>query len=245
MKKLTTLMVILMTSCSAYAENVNMINYTFNDGDTIPLSFSSLDINRLRVKDDRIMEISCPEGFCSSGAEQRDKTGSIKLKININAPFTAHLTTEKGRLFALFITPKATPGFVTQFTYSMAHFEQPSAFEKEFDYPTALVEFTKSMMKWKRNQTMIPGVSIHHVDPNTLPRKESKLPLTPQTIFSGKDYSGIIYQVTNNSENAVDLTTAQFYSYSARSASLDKFHLEPKTSTHLYLITGGGANDFR
>ncbi|AIW17443.1 type-F conjugative transfer system secretin TraK [Vibrio tubiashii] len=245
MKRLILLLATLTFPGIAAAENVSMINYSFNDGDTIPISLSSLDVNRLRVKDDRIMDITCPSGFCSSSAEQRDKTGSIKLNINISAPFTAQLTTEKGRLFALFVTPKATPGFITQFTYSMAHLEQKSVFEREFDYPTALVEFTKAMMNWKKYQSPVPGFSVHHVDPNTLPKKNSALPLTPQVVFSGKDYSGIIYQVTNNGDSAVDLTTAQFYSYSARSASLDDFHLKPGESTTLYLITGGGANDFR
>ncbi|GLO64192.1 hypothetical protein MACH09_47000 [Vibrio sp. MACH09] len=227
------------------AENVSQVNYTFNDGDTIPITLSSLDVNRLRVKNDRIMEISCPTGFCASSANQQDKTGSIKLNINIAAPFTAQLSTEKGRLFALFITPKATPGFVTQFTYSLAHLEQKSVFEREFDYPSALTEFTKTMMKWKEYQSPVAGFSIHHVDPSTLPPNNSALQITPQVVFSGKDYSGVIYKVTNNSSEAIELTNSQFYSYSARSASLDDFHLVPDASTTLYLVTGGGVNDYR
>lgn len=245
MKTLMLLLVTLMSPCLALAENVSMLNYTFNDGDTIPISLSSLDVNRLRVDDDRIMDITCPRGFCTSSAEQRDKTGSIKLTINIPAPFTAQLTTEKGRLFALFVTPKATPGVITQFTYARAHLEQTSVFERKFDYPTALVEFTKATMHWKQYQTPVVGFSVHRVDPDTLPEKRSALPLTPQVVFSGKDYSGIIYQVTNNGDTAVNLTTAQFYSDSARSAALDDVYLKPGESTTLYLVTGGGVNDVR
>ncbi|MEZ8862558.1 type-F conjugative transfer system secretin TraK [Vibrio sp. 10N.247.311.51] len=229
----------------ASKDNVPKATFTFNDGDTIPIQLSSININRLRVKSDKISNIVCPRGFCTTTGNQKDKTGSVSLKINIALPFTAHVTTTKGRLFALFITPKATPAIVTEFVPSQRYADEKSVFQRNFDYPTAIAAFSKSMMQWQHSKQPIAGFSVHLVDPKTLPKDTSALPVIPQVIFVGKDYSGIIYKVTNPSSQPVTLTTAQFYSYAARSAALDKFDLKPQESTHLYVVTGGGANDVK
>lgn len=232
-------------SCSVFANNVDKATFPFTDGDTIPIQLSSVNINRLVVKDDKIINLTCPHGFCTTNGIQKDKTGSISLKLNVALPFTAHILTQKGRLFALFITPKATPGIITEFSPTDGHLSDPSVFERHFDYPTAIAHFTKAMMLWKKEGTPIPGFRLHPIDPKTLPKKDTSLQVTPQAVFVGKDYSGIIYQVKNQSSDNVTLTTAQFYSYAARSAALDEYELAPNETTLLYIVTGGGVNDAR
>nr|AKN40389.1 IncF plasmid conjugative transfer pilus assemblyprotein TraK [Vibrio sp. F12 FF_152] len=76
--------------------------------------------------------MTCPRGFCTTTGNQKDKTGSISVKINIALPFTAHITTTKGRLFALFITPKATPAIVTEFVSSQRYSDEKSVFQRNF-----------------------------------------------------------------------------------------------------------------
>ncbi|MBN3495485.1 type-F conjugative transfer system secretin TraK [Vibrio neptunius] len=247
MKHLSWLMAVLFTFLSpfALANNVQKATFPFADGDTIPVSLSSVNINRLVVEGDKILNITCPQGFCTTHGIQKDKTGSVSLKLNVALPFTAHVLTQKGRLFALFITPKATPGIVTAFTPTDQHLSRPSLFERGFDYPSAIANFTKAMMLWKENGTAISGFRLHSVDPKTLPKKNVSLPVIPQTVFVGRDYSGIIYQIKNQSSDPVTLTTAQFYSYAARSAALDKYQLAPNETTYLYVVTGGGVSDVR
>ncbi|EOT1824896.1 type-F conjugative transfer system secretin TraK [Vibrio vulnificus] len=227
------------------AQNVGKVSYEFNEGDTIPLALSSININRLVVKNDRILSIVCPKGFCTSAGNQKDASGSITLKINIALPFTAHLTTEKGRLFALFITPKSTPALVTEFVWSESYKEQKSPIALAADYPAAMTALTKSMMRFVHDGSPIAGFKRHDVDPNTLPKDDAKLAIIPQTVFVGSDYSGVIYQLKNQGNQEMALTTAQFYSDSARSAALDAYHLAPGQTTTLYLITGGGAAHVR
>lgn len=235
---------LLFLSCLAFssiaANNAGKVSYPFADGDTIPLQLSSININRLMVKNDRIINLVCPRGFCTTSANQKDKTGSITLKINIALPFTAHITTDRGRIFALFVTPKKTPALVTEFVSTNQHLEQKSVFEQDFDYPESLTKFTAAMMQWQHNPSPIPGFKTHRVDPKTLPKDKSVLPVIPTVVFVGKDYSGIIYQVVNKSTKPITLTTAQFYSYSARSAALDDYALQPGAHTMLYIVTGGG-----
>ena len=234
-----------LLSPAVLADNVAKRVIDFTDGDTIPVSLSSLNINRLMVKGDKIVNLTCPSGFCTTTANQKDKTGSVSLKINIQLPFNVHVTTQKGRVFSLFVSPKKTPSVVTEFAPTDADRLRPSVFEREFDYPTALAQFTKKMMLWQRDATPIDGFSVHPVDPSTLEAKSGDLPLTPQVVFVGQDYSGIIYDVHNRSSDAVTLTTAQFYSYAARSAALDTLTLAPDEHTHLYLVTGGRVSDVR
>ncbi|WP_434568302.1 type-F conjugative transfer system secretin TraK (plasmid) [Vibrio chagasii] len=229
----------------AMAQNASKVTHEFADGDTIPLALSSININRLVVKNDRILSIVCPKRFCTSSGNQKDASGSITLKINIALPFTAHLTTEKGRLFALFITPKATPALVTEFVWSESYKEQQSPIELAADYPAAMTSLTKAMMRFVHDGSPIAGFKRHDVDPKTLPKDESKLAIIPQTVFVGRDYSGVIYQLKNQGSSDIPLTTAQFYSYSARSAALEAYHLAPGQTTTLYLITGGGAAHVR
>ncbi|ENM5730750.1 type-F conjugative transfer system secretin TraK [Vibrio mimicus] len=243
------LSIVLVLACliapCAMAGNAAKVSYEFADGDTIPLALSSININRLLVKNDRIISIVCPKGFCTSSGNQKDASGSINVKINIDLPFTAHLTTEKGRLFALFITPKATPALVTEFVWSESYKEQQSVIELAADYPAAMTALTQAMMRFVHDGSPIAGFQRHDVDPKTLPKDEGQLAIIPQTVFVGKDYSGIIYQVRNQGTAKTTLTTAQFYSDAARSAALDAYQLKPGQTTTLYLITGGGAAHVR
>lgn len=222
----------------AQAKNIAAKTYHFAQNDTIVLPLSSVNANRLVVKGDKIINVHCPQSFCLATGNQRDQSGSISLKINIALPFTAHVVTEKGSNFSLFVNPKAVPAVVTEFIPNHLDSEQ-SVFKKDMEYPLALGAFTKQMIEWQRYKTPIPGFNLHPIDPKTLPKDNTSLAVIPQTLFSGRPFSGIIYQVKNQSNEAVTLSEAQFYSYSSRSASLDDYHLAPGESTHLYIITGG------
>ena len=220
------------------AKNITANRYHFAQNDTVVLPLSSVNTNRLVVKGDKILNVQCPRGFCIAKASQRDQSGSINVKINIALPFTAHVFTEKGQNFSLFVNPKAVPAVVSEFIPLHAQSEH-SVFEKDIEYPLALGEFTKQMIEWQRTKTPVPGFNLHPIDPKTLPKDKSPLAVIPQTLFSGQPFSGIIYQVKNQSTETVTLTEAQFYSYASRSASLDAYTLSPGESTHLYLVTGG------
>ena len=230
--------VVTLLPLTGHAKSIAANTYTFAQNDTIVLPLSSVNTNRLVVKEDKILNVQCPRGFCLAKASQRDKSGSIHLKINIALPFTAHVFTEKGQNFSLFINPKAVPAVVSEFIPRNAPSEQ-SVFEKDMEYPLALGTFTKQMIEWRRSGAPVPGFMARTIDPKTLPRDTAPLAIIPKTLFSGHPFSGIIYQVKNQSEKTMTLTEAQFYSYASRSASLDKDTLAPGEWTYLYIITGG------
>ncbi len=238
MKRIIALAGLLLLPFGVYAKNISAKTYHFAQNDTIVLPLSSVNTNRLVVKGDKIINVHCPQGFCIATGNKRDQSGSISLKINIALPFTAHVVTEKGRNFSLFVNPKAVPAVVTEFIPNYLESEQ-SVFKKDMEYPLALGAFTKQMIEWRRHGTPVPGFNLHPIDPKTLPKESTPLAIIPKTLFAGRPFSGIIYQVKNQSSEPMTLSEAQFYSYSSRSASLDEYHLKPGASTHLYIITGG------
>ncbi len=238
MKYVIPLVGLLLLPFGAQANNIAAKTYHFAQNDTIVLPLSSVNANRLVVKGDKIINVHCPQGFCVATGNKRDQSGSISLKINIALPFTAHVVTEKGRNFSLFVNPKAVPAAVTEFIPNYLESEQ-DVFKKDMEYPLALGAFTKQMIEWQRNRSPVSGFNLHPIDPKTLPKDTTPLAVVPQTLFAGRPFSGIIYQVKNQSNEPMTLTEAQFYSYSSRSASLETYHLKPGESTHLYIITGG------
>ncbi|MDF4311446.1 type-F conjugative transfer system secretin TraK, partial [Vibrio parahaemolyticus] len=76
MKPLSWLMSMLITTLSPFvlASNVKKATFPFADGDTIPISLSSVNINRLVVEDEKILNVTCPHSFCTTNGIQKDKT---------------------------------------------------------------------------------------------------------------------------------------------------------------------------
>ncbi|MFC1502841.1 type-F conjugative transfer system secretin TraK [Pseudomonadota bacterium] len=224
----------------ANAKNTPPTTYTFNDNDTVPVVLSSVDINRLVVKDDKITGIDCPAGFCVVSGTKSDTTGAARLKLNIAVPFVAYVGTKKGRQFGMFITPRARPAVTSEFIGRQNTRQVPSVFDKTAPYTTQLAEFTAQMIRWTQTGDMMGGFSLHPVDPKTVASAlAAPLAVIPDTVFVGKPFSGIRYRVKNNTATVKQLSTAQFYSLSARSAALSATRLAPNETAWLYIVTGG------
>ena len=94
---------LLLLSQGAMATATPPTTMTFLDNDTVPLTLSSLDINRLVVKGDRISSVTCPTGFCTlpmSGGEDgavaapTDPQGAslIALDVGVRGPTVRKVT---------------------------------------------------------------------------------------------------------------------------------------------------------
>lgn len=224
----------------AHAKNTPPTTYTFNDNDTVSVVLSSVDINRLVVKGDKITGIDCPAGFCVVAGTKSDTSGAARLKLNIAVPFVAYVSTKKGRQFGLFITSRAMPAVTSEFIGVQNTQQAPSVFDKTAPYPVQLAEFTAQMVRWTETGEMMSGFSLHPVDPKTVASAfNAPLAVIPDTLFVGKPFSGIRYQLINNTATVKHLTTAQFYSHSARSAALSASRLAPNETAWLYIVTGG------
>ena len=258
-------------SASAVAKNTPPAQYHFNDSDMVPVVLSSVDINRLVVKGDKITSIHCPEGFCVVTGTKSDSSAAALLSLNLAVPFTAYISTAKGRQFGLFISAKAKPGVTSIFTSEHYSREQPSTFDKGSPYTTMMSEFTAQMMRYLATGQLIDGYQVNIID-NTKenvtkalsrhshkglgPRKfntraastsgpseltPTGLTTEPAIVFTGKHFNGIIYRLTNHSPQVMTLTTAQFYSPTVRAAALSTPTLNSQQVGHLFVVSGGEA----
>lgn len=76
-----------------------------NQTAAVPLSQS--DINRIFVRRDRIVGLVAPQ---SRLAAKKDPSGSLFASVSAGKPFSAFISTERGRHFSLLITPSAMAG---------------------------------------------------------------------------------------------------------------------------------------
>lgn len=247
---------------SLLAANTPPKHYGFNDSETVPIELSSVDINRLVIEGDKITSIDCPEGFCVVTATKSDRSGAARVNLNLAMPFTAYVSTKKGRHFGLFISPKAIPAVTSIFTPEHYREEQPSVFDKKTPYPTMLTEFTAQMIRYLNTGKPIDGYRVHAVNEevtaplapnakgksiddamlahlNNLATKPVGLTTEPAFVFTGKHFNGIIYRVINHSKEPMTLTTAQFYSPTTRAAALSAYELAPQQTGHLFVVSGG------
>ena len=253
-------------STSAVAKNTPPTQYRFNDSETVPVVLSSVDINRLVVKDDKITSMDCPQGFCVVTGTKSDNSGAARVSLNLAAPFTAYISTAKGRHFGLFITPKARPAVTSIFTPEFAPREQASTFDKSSPYTSMMSEFTAQMMRYLATGQLIEGYQVHIIDNTKEPLKKALnrhshkgftprsvsaidtlpaptgLTTEPAIVFTGKHFNGIIYRLTNHSPQVMTLTTAQFYSPTVRAAALSTHTLNSQQVGHLFVVSGGEAS---
>ena len=248
----------------AFAKNTPPTHYTFNDSETVPVELSSVDINRLIVANDKITSVDCPQGFCVITGAKGDNSGAAKVNLNLAVPFTAYVSTQKGRHFGLFITPRAKPAVTSIFTPEHYREEQPSVFDKQTPYTTQMTEFITQMMRYHATGKPVDGFRIHHIDNTkedlikavhsqsykgystraTYTAKKPKAPPTGLTqeasvMFIGKHFNGIIYRVTNHTPEKMTLTTAQFYAPTVRASALSTHTLFTKQTGYLFVVSGG------
>lgn len=260
---LPVMALLLALPLSAQAKNTPPTHYTFNDSETVPVILSSVDINRLVVKDDKITAIDCPEGFCVVTGTKSDNSGAARVNLNLAVPFTAYVSTQKGRHFGLFITPKARPAVTSIFTPEFLREQTPSLFDKQAPYTTLMSEFVAAMMRYHATGEPIKGYQVHSIDntqanlekavkqqmvkgmgaayqPNAPVKvKPTGLTSEPAIAFTGKHFGGIIYRLTNHSNAAMTLTTAQFYTPTMRAAALSTHKLLSQQVGYLFVVSGG------
>ncbi|HIF9118471.1 TPA: type-F conjugative transfer system secretin TraK [Photobacterium damselae] len=217
---------------------------SFNDNETVPLTLSSLDINRLVVKDDRITSVTCPTGFCTlpmSGvgeevAAPSDPQGASLISIDVQEPFTMYVTTEKGHSFGAFVRPMAVPAVTTVFVSTERDTSKAKAFEKRSPYTQMLANLVKHMIKeiTPEGYTVTPIISTS--PSNTL--NQAGLTITPKTQYQGEHFTGVVYTVTNKTGQARSLVSTSFYRPGVKAVSFSSYTLQPHSSVLMYQVTG-------
>lgn len=238
---------LLLLSQGAMATATPPTTMTFLDNDTVPLTLSSLDINRLVVKGDRISSVTCPTGFCTlpmSGGEDgaaaapTDPQGASLIALDVQEPFTLYITTEKGHSFGAFVRPMAIPAVTTVFV-PLARDPQPATpFEKNSPYEETLAALMGHMIQ----ATTPEGYTVTPIKASAYrknqPPHPANIALTPTLTYQGEALTGTVYTITNHTDNTLTLQPTSFYRQGVKALSLSFHVLRPHSRITMYQITG-------
>ncbi|WP_305810549.1 type-F conjugative transfer system secretin TraK [Photobacterium leiognathi] len=218
----------------------------FADNETVSLTLSSLDINRLVVRGDRITSVTCPTGFCTlpmSGEEgaiaaPTDPQGASLIALEVQEPFTLYITTEKGHSFGAFVRPLAVPAVTTVFVPLARDTQQAAQFEKSSPYEEVIASLIRHMI----SETVPQGYQITPVTMSGKRKQADSTPqevtLTPTLTYQGEVLTGTVYTVTNNTANTVTLHPTAFYQQGVKALSFSSPTLRPHSSLVMYQVTG-------
>lgn len=208
----------------------------FANNDQVTLNLSNMGINRLFVKDDKILSVLGPAGYLRL---QNDPSGSMYVNVLVSRPFTAFVVTKEGRHFSIMVRPKAMPATTVVFLP-----DSPSAaqvtFAKNSVYQQRLISVMKSLLQGKRPKAM--GV-VKILDPKGIAFLQGNLTLVQQ--YRGTLLDAAIYRFDNTCGQDLTLAPNQFYRPHVLAASLSKQHLLKGQSLFVYEVVAhqGGSDE--
>ena len=152
-------------------------SYTLSDNDTVQVTLSGVDLNRLVVSGDVITNVHCPGGFCVVDKKPAGD-GSILLSINTQqdavsgertklAPFTFFVDTEQGRHFGILAIPKAIPAVTALFTLKENQVAQMKQEANSEPFITRLSELMKRAIVSHEQHRPLTGFAHYPIGPDT------------------------------------------------------------------------------
>ena len=215
----------------------NAQNINFKNNESISVDISSVDANRIVVKGDKIVSVSCMNNACTA---KNLPDGSAYLTVNNNMQkFSAFINTEQGRYVALFLDPKAMPGKTIILHADQAGQKQPE-WEKNSPYEDILVKLTDAM----KNGGQTEGYSqVPMTGKSTTVSFASQLTIEPLRQYIGTKLKGVVYKVTNTTDKPAQIKPYQFYDHGVRSVSLSSNFVAPHGYIFAYIIFSGDSYD--
>lgn len=171
------LFLLTLFSFGVQATNRAPSEYHLNDNDTVQVTLSSVDLNRLTVKDDAISSVHCPSGFCVID-KQNDSSGGVLLSVKSSAmstqsgdlvypPFTLFIDTQLGRHFGVLVVPLAQPAQTAIFTVKENQVAALMKKQKNTPYLTQLTSLMKNATLAAEQQSELSGFEQSIMQVNT------------------------------------------------------------------------------
>ncbi|MFA0057704.1 TraK domain-containing protein [Vibrio echinoideorum] len=209
--------------------------YALSDNETVQVSLSGVDVNRLLVKGDKITSVRCPSGFCVID-EEPSEDGSVLLSLNTQrsvSPFTFFVSTESGRQFSVLAFPHAVPAVTAIFTLKENEAAKWEETAKSVPFVTRLSQLMKSsVLSFEAGKA--PAGFVRHNVPEDLQackslkeyersrchakaKREWKdgareaLNAVPRVIFKGANQSVLVYRLINRTGDTARINANQWY----------------------------------
>lgn len=269
MRKLIMAILSLVIVNSAFAENA-IINkpdyYTLNNNDTVQVYLSSVDINRLTIKDDEISNIQCPTNFCTIDKKSNSSNGALIALNQGLEPFSLFVDTVNDRHFGLLVVPISQPAKTLIFEIEENKTEKIVKDMKAMPYQTRLTKLMKSAILAHENSTSLIGYSKHVVteeknNKTQCPRSRQDSPycnllknsevlknkptdqmlIIPKVVYHNDVDNIIVYTVKNLSSKEQKIRPNQFYVTGLQTLSYipNIKYLQPNQSVTMYQIVNG------
>ncbi|CEG59341.1 type-F conjugative transfer system secretin TraK [Legionella fallonii] len=226
---------ILVLSCvlltSLHAGNTAAL-LKFEEGERFTLSLSSLNFNRIDVEGERIIKVSFPEhSFIveQSKETEDDLDGAVVLKPLAHIPLTVYFTTSLNHHFSATISPTEDLGKTIKLVskklkgFDYAKAKEQSQYQNS-DLMTALMEGTQPS-----------GFQEVEIKPTTF-RLHKQLKVTLVKQYRGKDSSGYVYRIENQSQKPMELTPTLFDHPKLVTMELSEKMLQASQTAYFYGI---------
>lgn len=247
MKKVMTIILCALVFQTTLASNtiVGPVKVKVANNEQATVDLSNTDVNRLFVENDKITSFNWPKDRCDP---HNDPSGSVYFNVYGKSPFTAFVSTEKGRHFSLVIIPKSEPGATLMFIpttpaviHYSAHSALASAFEKSNPYEKTLITLLRGVMlrEIPEGYTAISEKAFPTIAAFKIENISGNLNDLNQKVvagFLGGTLALRVIKVTNTSHESVMLLARDFYSPSVRAVAIGTESLSGGESGYVYEV---------
>ena len=209
------------------------------------IDLSNEDINRVFVQGDKISSFNAPNRRMIA---HNDQSGSIYMNVYGKSPFTAFVTTHKGRHFSLLVIPKSEPGMTVQFIptspvafHYVNHRLAAKRFEQSTPYEKTLVNLLRETMlqNTPAGYSVISSSNFKSIPIFVVPKYFNKQKLVSEQVvagFLGGELAVRVIKVRNRSRHSISLYANDFYRPGVRAVAIAHELIPPRQSTDVYEV---------
>ena len=212
----------------------------FTNNETVKITLSKDDPNRLFIQGDKIQNIACKKGFCVTKLmpESGDAMLSLGPMARASQGFTFYITTKQERHLTVVALPEHGVGQTIQFIPASGGSSKAAQFEKKSPYQQTLTALIQYMMRYPQTGQAPPGYAVADVDQQTPTANNSKSDVLvfPVRFFRGMHFAGLVYGVKNTSDHKMTISPRQFYEKGMLAGAVAKRKLKPGEITRLYEV---------
>ena len=207
----------------------------FSDNDTVPLTLSLNNINRLFVAGDPIIDLHAPTGYVMGNTPEEqeaimDDAGALYLQFATATPFTLYISTKQGHHLGITVTPTKSTGKTIQLLPRTAS-EQAKVWEEKRGYEASLIALMTSLL-----QHQIPvGYGVEKV--SRAPEKFGEHgELRAQLVYNGVHFKATVYRLTNQGNHPLFLQEPDFYKKGVEAVNVGVVELGYCQSTTIIIV---------
>lgn len=238
MKRLNIGLILGLLAVNAMAEMPKEVK--FQEGESIKLVLSKINLNRVFVKGDKITQIRYPEkafAIDTSGIEDSESgLDSVYIKPVFDGELTLFVTTNKNHNFSIQVSSDDSEGKTVQMIPSSKRHKKPAH--------ASITQNTKEI-KTSLNEEIIEDMAQERTPKefNLLNIKgqpfyiQKVIKAKPIKVYQGNNLKSYVYEIENKSKSSVALKNEWFTTNkNIRAMRLEKGELQPGEKTHFYAV---------